>query len=594
MSKSRKLAAVAVGAFLSVAVAACGGSAGTKPAGGNSAAPGGVEAAGYNKILDSVVNPSDKKGGTLNLWASQDADFWDPARGYYAFFWNMSRYFTRNLVTYDTKPGPDGLKLVPDAAAELPEISEDKLTYTFKLRDGLTFEDGTPVTSKDFKYGIERVFAQDVLPGGPVYLKDQLDQGQNYPGPYKDKDKDKLGLKSVETPDDKTIIFKLKKPFADFMYLLAMPGATPVPQAKDTGAKYTLRPFSSGPYKFESYEPGKKLVLVRNDQWKQESDPIRKALPDKVELNITTNADDLDARLLAGTADLDVGQSGVQQAARAKILQDPKLKGNADLPTTGFLRYVAIAQKVPPFDNIDCRKAVIYAADPTAMLNARGGPYAGSIGGNMLPSTVLGSDESYDPYGRLQGKPQPDKAKEALKACGKPEGFETKIAVRNNRPAEVKAAEALQQSLAAVGIKATLDQYDGKLSSSVVGSPDNVHSKGYGLIVHAWGPDWPGGYGYLQPLVDGRVILPNGNNNYSEVNDPQINEAFDKGSAETDPVKAAEYYKQANQRVMDLALYVPYALDKALNYRNPRLTNVYFASAWGMVDFQALGVSDGK
>src|SRR4051812_35812034 len=149
----------------------------------------------------------------------------DPARAYYAFVWNLNRLYTRKLVDFAATPGKDGLKLVPDLAAAEPEISADKLTYTFKLRPNVKFDDGAAITSKDIKYGIERVWAADVVSGGPVSLPGILDQGQNYPGPFKDTDPNKLGLKSVTTPDDTTIVFKLQKPYSDFQYLLAMPGS---------------------------------------------------------------------------------------------------------------------------------------------------------------------------------------------------------------------------------------------------------------------------------------------------------------------------------------------------------------------------------
>ncbi|GGQ43924.1 ABC transporter substrate-binding protein [Couchioplanes azureus] len=587
VSKTRVVAAA--GAVVALGLtAACGGNSSSENKSGEGKSA-------FNAAVTSVVNASDKKGGTLNLWSSQDADSWDPVRGYYAFVWNLNRLYTRKLMDYAAAPGKSGLELKPDLAAAAPEISADKKTYTFKLKSGIKFDDGTPITSKDIKYGIERVFAQDVVPGGPTYLIEHLDQGQNYKGPYKDTDPNKLGLKSVETPDDSTIVFKLAKPFGDLPYLLAMPGAGPVPKARDTGAKYGEKPAASGPYMITEYAPGKSLKMVRNPNWDPSTDTIRKALPDAVNLTITTNAEDLDSRLLAGTADIDTGQTGVQAKARAEILQDPKKKAYSDAPSTGFIRYAAMSTKVAPFDNIECRKAVIYAADPTSLQTARGGPVAGGdIGTNMLPPNIAGSDPNYDPYGRLPGKPQPDKAKQALAACGKAEGFNTIIAVRNNRPAEVKTAEALQAALGAVGIKATIDQYDGSQVASVTGSPDNVHKKGYGIIIGGWGADWQTGTGYLQALVDSRYIQKNGNYNLAEISDPSIDKMFDEAALQTDPAKAAEIYKQLNQKVMEGAYYLPFVFDKALNYRNPRLTNVYVHDAFGMVDFQALGVSDGK
>src|SRR6188768_3101305 len=156
VSKTRVVAAAGVAVALGF-TAACGGNSDSDNNGGGTS--GGKSA--YNAAVTSVVNPSTAKGGTLNFMSAQDADSWDPARGYYAFVWNFNRLYTRKLVDYAAAPGKDGLKLVPDLATAEPEISADKLTYTFKLRSGLKFDDGAPITSKDVKYGIERVWAAD-------------------------------------------------------------------------------------------------------------------------------------------------------------------------------------------------------------------------------------------------------------------------------------------------------------------------------------------------------------------------------------------------------------------------------------------------
>jgi len=345
----------------------------------------------------------------------------------------------------------------------------------------------------------------------------------------------------------------------------------------------------------ESYEPGKSAVFVRNPNWDQATDPIRKALPDKIDVQLGVESNEIDNRLLAGTADIDTGQVGVQPNAQTKIQLDPNLKANADNPVTGFIRYFSISTKVAPFDNIHCRNAVQYATDKVALQTARGGPEAGGeIGTNMLPPNIAGHDPKLDPFNTKSGKPQIDKAKAELAACGKPNGFKTVIAVRN-RGKEPACAEALQQALKQVGIDASIEQSDASLYyRSTIGSPDNVHKKGYGIMSAGWGADWQTGYGYLQILIDGRNILPSGNNNYAELNDPEINSLIDKARAEPDAKKAADIWAQINEKVMATATMLPYIYDKALNYRTARLTNVYVHSAFGMLDFQALGVSDGK
>ncbi|MER5929958.1 ABC transporter substrate-binding protein [Streptomyces sp. NPDC002054] len=583
--RKQALAITAVIAALSL-TAACGGSGDDDKTDKGGSASG----AAFDAATKGFVNASDKKGGELKLWSPQDVDYLDPARAYYGFVWNMQRLYVRQLLAYDAKPGKDGTKLVPDLAEALPVISNDGKTYTLKLKDGVKFEDGSPITSKDIKYGVERVFAQDVLSGGPTYLIDLLDQGQKYPGPYKDSDPNKMGLKSVQTPDDKTIVFNLASANSDFSYLLAMPSSSPVPAGQDTGAKYTNKPVSTGPYKVESFTAGKGATFVRNENWDPKTDTIRKGLPDKVSFTVTTNAEDMDQRLLNGDIDLAVDGTGLLQAAKNKVLKDDNLKKHADNPFTGYIRYMVFPQTVAPFDNIECRKAVIYAADPKSLQTARGGPTSGDLGANMLPPGIPGSDKAYDPYGLTAGKAQEDKAKAALQACGKPNGFETTIAVRNNRAAEVKTAESLQAALAKVGITAKIDQFDGKLSSSTIGSPENVKKKGYGIIVMGWGADYNSGAGFLQPLVDGTFILPNGNNNYSEINDPEINKLFDDAAAAKTPEEAAPFYTSINKKVMEKALYLPINFDKAFVYHNPRLTNVYFNDSMGKIDLATVGV----
>ncbi|MFG2192723.1 ABC transporter substrate-binding protein [Streptomyces sp. NPDC048639] len=574
------MSAVAVAALVSTT--ACGGG------GSDSDSKG----AGFNAGVEKVASASEKKGGTLKFIGVQDADSWDTTRGYYGFAWNFMRYYSRQLVTSDTAPGEKGLELKPDLAKSKAKITDGGKTYTYQLKDDVTWEDGKPITAQDIKYGIERQWAQDVLSGGPVYLKDILDPDGKYKGPYKDKSKDKLGLKAIETPDAKTVVFKLPKANSDFEEILALPFASPVRQDKDTKSKYGLKPFSSGPYKFESYTPNKNLTLVRNPEWKQSSDDVRKALPDKVTVTLLTNADEMDNRLISGDYDLDLNQTGMSPAGRTKALKQHK--ESLDNPVMGYVRYAAFPQTVKPFDNIHCRKAVIYGADHKSLQNARGGPLAGGdIGTNMLPPVVPGSDPSYDPYGTAKngGKADIAKAKEELKACGKPNGFKTTIAVRNNKDVEVATAESLQASLKKIGVDVEVDQYDGAQTSGIIGNPEVVKKKNYGIIIMGWGPDFPTVQGFGMPLWDSSYILPNGNNNFAMIEDKSIDQKFDSFVAELDDTKREQLASDINKQVMEGGYYLPFVFEKIINWRSPRLTNVYSTFAFsGQYDFTSLGV----
>ncbi|WP_254406738.1 ABC transporter substrate-binding protein, partial [Streptomyces sp. AC627_RSS907] len=263
-------------------------------------------------------------------------------------------------------------------------------------------------------------------------------------------------------------------------------------------------------------------------------------------------------------------------------------------PMTGFIRYAVFPQTVKPFDKIECRKAVIYGADKQSLQTARGGPQAGGdIATNMLPPVVKGADPKYDPYGALEngGAPNTAKAKDALKKCGHPNGFKTTIAVRNNKPVEVATAESLQASLKKIGIQAEIEQYDGSMTAGIIGNPAYVKKHNFGIIIMGWGPDFPTGQGFSQPLVHSKYILDNGNNNYSMLNDPKIDAKFTQAQSELDEDKAAKIYTEMNKLVSEHAVYLPFVFEKNVIWRSSRLTNVYTADSFnGRYDYQALGV----
>ena len=153
-----------------------------------------------------------------------------------------------------------------------------------------------------------------------------------YPGPYKDRSKNLMGLTAVTTPNPTTVVFHLAKPFSDFNYVVTIPQTAPVPPNKDTGAKYQLHPMSTGPYKFQSYQLNKQAVLVPNPQWKAAEDPTVSQLASKIVVNMNMNPNDVDNRLLAGDAQVDFAGTGVQAAARAKILSNPSPQGQLGRP----------------------------------------------------------------------------------------------------------------------------------------------------------------------------------------------------------------------------------------------------------------------
>jgi peptide/nickel transport system substrate-binding protein len=571
----------AIGAVGALALAACSSSSTPAP-----------PPSGFNKAVTSVVNPSNAKGGTITFDNSSAPDSTDAGNTYYAFNLNFTRLYATPLTTYKSCPGKCGAGIVPALATSLGTATNGNKTWTFHLKPNVKFEDGTTVTSQDVKYAVERTFDRSVLPNGPSYFATLLaGNAAKYPGPFKNRSKNLMGLTSVTTPNATTVVFQLNQPFADFNYVVAFPQTAPVPPNKDTGANYQNHPLSTGPYKFSSYQLNKQYVLVPNPQWNPSWDPQVKQLASKIIVNLNVNANDIDNRLMAGDIQVDQAGSGVQAAARAKILSNPSLKANSDDPVNGFMWFYYINSKVPPLNNVHCRMAVEFAANKTNLQTAYGGPYGGSIASTAMPPTVLGY-KSFDLYHALS-KPGGDiaAAKQQLSLCGHPNGFTTNIAYRSDRPREVASSQALQASLSAAGIKTTLKGYTAaNYFGTFAGVPTYVHSHDLGLLAGGWGPDWPDFYGWGWALFDGKAIVPAGNANIGELNDPQVNKWFSEMEATSSEAQRNTISQQIDMQVMKDAVLLPVVYAKALLYRGTGLTNVNVNNYYGMYDYGTLGV----
>ena len=589
MRRRRTFGLAAFGAAAAIALAACssgGSSSSTSP----TSSPG---TTGFNAAVTSVVNPSTTKGGTINFGNSSAPDSTDPGNTYYAYMWNFTRLYVMPLMTYKSCPGQCGLQVVPDLATGPGVVSDNGLTWTYHLQPGVKFEDGTTVTSQDVKYAVERTFDRGLFPLGPNYFSGLLGgNAAKYPGPYKDKSsKDKMGLTAVTTPDATTVVFHLAKPFADFDYVAAIPQTAPVPPSKDTGANYQLHPVSTGPYMFQSYQLNKQLTLVPNPNWKASTDPNAAQLASKMTMTMNMNANDIDSRLLAGDLQVDAAGTGVQAAARSKILSSPSLKATADDPLAGFTWFAAINTTLAPLNNVHCRMAIEYAASKTNYQDAYGGPIGGAIATTVAPPNLVGY-KSFDLYGATTDPGgNVAKAKSELQACGQPNGFTTGITYRSDRPKEVAAAQALQASLGQVGIKTSLhgfptSTYDGNFA----GVPKYAAQHGLGISFYGWAADWPDGYGFFYYIAAGKAISPAGNTNLAQLNDPVVNDLIGKMATTNDAATRNSYTSQIDMQIMKDAAILPGVWAKSLLYRGTSLTNVYVQSYYGMYNYAVLGV----
>jgi peptide/nickel transport system substrate-binding protein len=570
-ARSRVVGIAAVVLLVVVLAVSCSGASGTVDVPVQSGKP--------DAGVTGVRAPSAVRGGTLNVVAGE-IDSLDPQRSYLPGVWNLMRLYTRTLVTYSSRPGHTG-DLVPDLATGMGSSPDGGLTWTYSLRPGVSFATGRPITSRDVKYGIERSFASDVVVGGPTYVVDLLDDPKNpYPGPYQDATKDKLGLKSITTPDDRTITFHLRRADPDFPYVLALPSSSPVPREADTKRSYGAAPVSSGPYTITSVDPRTGLVLDRNPRWNRATDPVRTALPDRVVVRTGLSGLERDQEVLAGSADVDVWGAGVAPATSARLAGDGALRDRADEVTTGAMRLLALPTNVAPMNNLACRTAVADAVDRPALQQALGGDDDVVLSSRLWPRNLADGPTAGSPGG------DPAAARRALAACGRPQGFTTVLATADTT-ASVKLARSVAAQLARVGIHATVQPLDaGSFYATDVGSPTTVVKRGYGIVLATWTADFPTPGSFLGPLVDGGGIRTVGNTNYAHLNDPAVNQLVT--TARTGGGAAA--WRAVATAAQRTAAYIPLAESRVQLVAGQRLRNGLVMQPYGGYDLATAGV----
>ena len=265
---------------------------GTGPTGGPTT-PATTASTGFDAAVAAIANPSTKTGGTLRLASAYSLDSTDPGNTYYPDAMNAISLYGRSLTMFKPVPGQAGTELVPDLAESLGQASDSGKTWTYRLRDGVKFQDGARITAADVKYAVLRSM-DDAFGNGPTYFDTMLDLPAGYKGPYKSPEREHgLGHPRRRTTARSCSISSSRT--AAFDNLAQLPETVPVPGPRTPSPKYRYAVISSGPYQFES-ATDTKIVLVRNPNWDPATDPNRKALPDRYELAFELSAADARAK----------------------------------------------------------------------------------------------------------------------------------------------------------------------------------------------------------------------------------------------------------------------------------------------------------
>ncbi|MGW2436901.1 ABC transporter substrate-binding protein [Streptomyces goshikiensis] len=569
---SRRVAAVAVSLVLAGGAAACGPKGATEKAGSGSGAPGGAP----------------REGGTLTVLNAEPQSDFDPARLYTSGGGNVPSLVFRTLTTRNREDGAAGTKVVPDLATDTGKANADATEWTYTLKDGLKYEDGTPITTADIKYGIERSFAAE-LSGGAPYLRDWLVGGESYEGPYKNGGK---GLDSIVVPDEKTITFKLRKPEGEFPFLATQTQFAPVPKAKDTGVTYEEHPVSSGPYKVVKNEgDGEHLTLERNEHWDPKTDEERKAYPDKIDVRSGLDAAVINQRLstssgadaAAITTDTNLGP-----AELAQIGGDKQLAARVGTGHFGYTNYLAFNPKVAPFDNPKVRQAISYAVNRTSVVNAAGGSALAEPATTFLPEQEAFGFTKYDHF-PAGATGDAAKARELLKEAGFPDGISITLThnTAQNRQTGPEIATAVQQALAAAGITVKLEGLENNAFNERRWDAKNTP----GFFLSRWGADWPSGGPFLAPIFDGRQIVTNGSNyNHAQLDDQAVNTEIDEIAKLTDLAAAGKRWGALDKKIGEQALDVPLFHPVYKRLVGKDVKNVVISDWTGVLDISQVSV----
>jgi peptide/nickel transport system substrate-binding protein len=544
-----------------------------------------------------------KEGGTLYVLTTQEGpSALDPQRVYTgAELGAYGSTFARTLTSYKPEAGKAGTGLVADMATDLGTVSDDLKTWTFTIRDGVTWEDGSEVTCGDIAYGISRTFAAEVTAGeGPMYATTYLDIpegdsdfGSAYPGPWLATAEQQAQFDSAVACDGKTITFKLKIPVADFNYTVSLLAFAPVPKAKDTGDQYTLAPFSNGPFRIESYEEGKEMVMVRNENWSQESDPVRKPYLDKIIWQFGLDEAVIDERMLADSGDdkSAIVYGGILPENLQTVFGDDTLKDRRTDGFDGFVTYTMF--NVEKVNCIQVRKAIGLALDREALRTAGGGPFTGEFAKSFVAPLLA---EDYEPADMPEGwnedgTPNVEAAQalmdEAATECPEVHARATGEGLRFDHPDSATWQKNIAiwiDSLNAIGVKII----DNPIEPSDYYA--SINADRGDLMRAGWAADWANASTVI-PELFGEGGGFNYHNNEGDAAFAAFQEKVAEAKAETDRAKQSALWKELNQYVIDQMWSVPGTATKSQNLVGSNVRGAYQWLPFGWYNLGMIGLA---
>jgi peptide/nickel transport system substrate-binding protein len=554
--------------LFAIGLAACGDDNG----GGSS----GLTAADFKS---PTAAPDDaQKGGTLTVVNSGDVDYIDTGAGYYQITLAVNIATQRTLVGW---PPGETAEPQPDLADGPPQISDDFKTITFKIKKGIKFSPpvNRDITASDFKYAIERGMLSGVATGYHEAYLGSISGYKQAQAAATQNETTAPNLSGITTPDDQTLVIKLDQPAAaQVVQALSLPIGAPVPEeyAKKFDAEspstYAEHIVGTGPYMIDrdaagnvtGYQPGKEILMVRNPNWDPSTD-YRPAYVDKIDVKEGfADANTAVRKILTGDSQVNGDILPEPQGLKLAATQHPDQL--ALVPGTGD-RYISLNTTLPPFDDINVRKAVLAGFDRNAVRLARGGPLAGDMPTHFLWPLIPGYEEAggakgpgFDFLANPNGDPKLA-AKYFRKAgfkSGKYEGKEI-LQIGENAGVDKQVSEVARDEFAKLGFKVNLREVS---SDAMYTKFCNVPKTNYNVCTTVgWIADFKDPQAVLDVPFNGEAIVPTNNSNWPLLNVPAINKAMDKAKYVSDPNQRKEAWAKIDKMITAQAPAVPYNWD---------------------------------
>jgi peptide/nickel transport system substrate-binding protein len=537
-------------------------------------------------------------GGTLEiLETAGGVDSLDP--GYWYYQTDYENLGPTQRWLYGWKP--DDKKPRPDLAEGLPDVTNGGKTLTIKIKSGIKYSaplDDREVTSADVKYGIERCFLPAVANGYASTYYGEIEGVKAY------QDGKAKEVSGIETPDDQTLVIKLNKPQGVLAtaQALGLPCTAPVP--KDYAQKYDKGKTSTygdhqvftGPYMIENdgkgnvtgYKPGQRLVIVRNPSWDKSTD-FRPAYFDKVVFS-GGNDENVASRKTLQTPHM---LSGDYAAPPVAVLKSA-LQSNKDQVSvfpSGGNRYIALNTSEKPLDNVNVRRAISAAVDRTALVQTRGGPTVAQTATHFIPPGIPGFEEAGGAEGpgfdfTSNPKANIPLAQEYLKKAGYESGrYEGPplLTVADNQSPAKETAEAFQNQVEKIGLKLQLREVN---HATLIGKYCGTPKANVAICpTLGWGKDFFDGQSFIDPLFNGKNLVPTNNVNVAEVNDPELNAKIEKAKTLTDEEGRAKAWGDLDREVTNQSYFVTWAWDKYVGLTGTQVNGVHSdfnSGAWDL------------